>query len=277
MKRNKLANAQPTNGKRVIIYLRVSTDDQKNHGYGLDAQKEACTQYAVLKGYEVVDILSDEGLSGKLPMNERPSLMKAFTMCLTGQADGILCYAQDRLARDMSVWTSVRDAAMKASIRLETVKEGTDFTTKESQFMGDIHAAVAAQERRTIAERLYNGRRQRSIDDGLGSGRIPWGYTQKVQGTGKAQTVTIEIDKEAAKTINFILNEREKGTTYDVIAKRLRDNQDPMRNGSWNWTRGSVETIMRHERLYKTGIREWDDVKANDTWPILWKQSVETV
>ena len=271
MKRNKPTNTQPTNGKRVIMYLRVSTDDQKNHGYGLDAQRETCTQYAVLKGYEIIDILSDEGLSGKLAMNERPSLMKAFTMCLTGQADIILAYAQDRYARDMSVWTSVRDAAMKAHVRLETVKEGTDFAAQESQFMGDIHAAVASEERRTIAKRLYNGRRQRSKDDGLGSGRIPWGYTKIVHGTGKAQTVTIEIDEEVAKTINFILNEREKGTTYDEIADRLRYNQDTMRNGSWNWTRGSVETIMRHERLYKTGIREWDDVEASEAWPILYK------
>ncbi len=115
--------------------------------------------------------------------------------------------------------------------------------------MGDIHAAVASEERRTIAKRLYNGRRQRSKDDGLGSGRIPWGYTKIVHGTGKAQTVTIEIDNAVAKTINFILNKREKGTTYDEIADRLRYAQDTMRNGSWNWTRGSVETTMRHERL----------------------------
>jgi len=103
-------------GKRIIIYLRVSTDEQAQHGYGLDAQRENCTQFAQLVGYTVIDVVSDEGLSGTLPMSERPALQRAFTLCLTSQADIILAYAQDRYARSTGVWIAVRDAAMKASI-----------------------------------------------------------------------------------------------------------------------------------------------------------------
>ena len=47
-----------TNGhgpKRVILYARVSTDEQARSGYSLAQQIEALRKYATHEGYEVLD------------------------------------------------------------------------------------------------------------------------------------------------------------------------------------------------------------------------------
>ena len=52
--------------KKCGLYLRVSTDDQVREGFSLLEQKERLEMYCKLKGYEIVDYYTDEGISAKL-------------------------------------------------------------------------------------------------------------------------------------------------------------------------------------------------------------------
>ena len=69
-------------GKRAVIYLRVSGDEQAKEGYGLEDQEDKCTAYAREHGYTLVAVLRDEGLKGNQPISERPSLQQAIGTCL---------------------------------------------------------------------------------------------------------------------------------------------------------------------------------------------------
>jgi hypothetical protein len=57
-----------TNGhdskKKVILYARVSTDEQVRSGYSLAQQLEALRKYAAREGYEVLEEVTDPGQSG---------------------------------------------------------------------------------------------------------------------------------------------------------------------------------------------------------------------
>lgn len=55
----------------VIGYVRVSTDEQKESGLGLEAQKISILDYAKRLGLQVIKIFQDDGLSGSLPMHKR--------------------------------------------------------------------------------------------------------------------------------------------------------------------------------------------------------------
>ena len=46
--------------EKAVIYARVSTEEQAN-GYSLDAQLDACREYAQSKGYDVVEEYVDAG------------------------------------------------------------------------------------------------------------------------------------------------------------------------------------------------------------------------
>jgi DNA invertase Pin-like site-specific DNA recombinase len=51
--------------KRLIGYLRVSTDEQADSGAGLAAQEEQLRRAFEYEGWELVELVRDEGVSGK--------------------------------------------------------------------------------------------------------------------------------------------------------------------------------------------------------------------
>jgi site-specific DNA recombinase len=58
-----------TNGhgpKRVILYARVSTEEQARSGYSLAQQIEVLRQYAARERYEVLEEILDRSQSGAL-------------------------------------------------------------------------------------------------------------------------------------------------------------------------------------------------------------------
>jgi DNA invertase Pin-like site-specific DNA recombinase len=91
------------NKPKLVAYLRVSTIEQADKGYGLDVQREAITKAANQLGAQVVAWTADEGKSGTLDAEDRPGLTEALTLIRTGTADGLIVRDLDRLARSVSV------------------------------------------------------------------------------------------------------------------------------------------------------------------------------
>ena len=50
---------------RCGIYVRVSTDDQRDNGYSIDSQLRMIKEYCEKNEYNIVDIYNDAGHSGK--------------------------------------------------------------------------------------------------------------------------------------------------------------------------------------------------------------------
>ena len=51
--------------KKAGLYVRVSTERQVKEGYSIEAQKENLINFSNRQGFNIVDIYSDEGISGK--------------------------------------------------------------------------------------------------------------------------------------------------------------------------------------------------------------------
>ena len=63
----------------ALIYCRVSTEEQAEKGYSLDAQEKFCRDFAQNNGYKVISVYRDEGKSGKTL--GRPALKDALSKC----------------------------------------------------------------------------------------------------------------------------------------------------------------------------------------------------
>lgn len=59
--------------KRVAIYTRVSTLDQAENGYSLEAQEKVLRNWCSERGYEVSFLYSDRGISAK-DISHRPEM-----------------------------------------------------------------------------------------------------------------------------------------------------------------------------------------------------------
>jgi len=86
---------------RAVAYLRVSTEQQRDHGVSLEAQRAKVQAYAALYDVTLVSVIVDAGVSAKTL--DRPGLSEALSMLRTGKADALLVCKLDRLTR------SVRD------------------------------------------------------------------------------------------------------------------------------------------------------------------------
>lgn len=261
MGRPKKAPKRPNDGTRAVLYLRVSKEDGPTK-HGLDVQRDTCEAYAALKGYELVAVTSDDGVSGATPWEERAGLREAFRLCADGKADVILAYHQDRFARKMGVFEDIRDHALGGDVRLETA-DNRVITNHEDFITGDVLSLVAAIERRRISARFYAARRTRAKKDGRGSGVMPWGYRMD------STTGQPAIDDQAAAAIQLLLRMRADGKTYQTTADALNAAGYTTPRSGGRWTVGHVQGIERNAALYRTGLRRWDGVTAAETWPVI--------
>src|SRR5688572_4044244 len=98
-----------TNGAKTAIgYVRVSTQEQAPEGVSLDAQRDKLRAYCRLHAIKIIDIRSDEGISGSTL--ERPGLQAALQMLKRGRANTLIVAKLDRLSRSLrDVCTLVED------------------------------------------------------------------------------------------------------------------------------------------------------------------------
>ncbi len=83
----------------AVLYIRVSTLDQAEHGVSLDAQEQRLTAYAVACGLSVVAVLREEAISGTVPLAERPEGGVLVRMLKSGEAHHVVALKLDRLFR----------------------------------------------------------------------------------------------------------------------------------------------------------------------------------
>jgi len=80
---------------RLVAYVRVSREDERPEN-----QEYAIFKLATQRGWQVVEAVRDVGVSGALPPGERPGWRRVLD--LLSEADGVVVYALDRVAR--SLW-----------------------------------------------------------------------------------------------------------------------------------------------------------------------------
>jgi resolvase-like protein len=59
------------NSERVALYMRVSSEEQRDRET-IEIQREFLQEYCRLYGLEVAQVYADDGLSGTIPLHERP-------------------------------------------------------------------------------------------------------------------------------------------------------------------------------------------------------------
>lgn len=131
--------------KSAICYYRVSSVAQARTGLGLEAQREACRQFARAHGYEIVAEFEEvETGKGADALDKRPMLAKALGVARKLKCP-VLVAKLDRLSRDVAFISSL----MANRVPFIVAEYGPDVDA----FMLHIYAAVAEKERRMISER----------------------------------------------------------------------------------------------------------------------------
>lgn len=167
---------------RLVVYARTSAGTDWS-GDSLEAQAETCSAWAAGLGHEVVAVCRDQGLSGRLPVQQRPGLLDALVMLEDGLADGLIVHRIDRLARELHIQEAALAQAWKAGkhVRVFEAVEGEikrdDPEDPHRTFLRQVLGAAAQLERGLITARLQGGRRRKAAAGGwVGGHRLHGRY-----------------------------------------------------------------------------------------------------
>lgn len=163
---------EETKQKTAVGYTRVSTQRQAKKGESLLTQETAIKKFAELKGYELVEIYSDEGISGGT-VEGRPALTR-----LLASLDGIKClivYRLSRLGRNSRELLNNVNDLQKAGLEIVFTEDNIDLSTPHGRALLGILSSVVQLEREIIAETTVENKIARCKRNIPATGKIPWG------------------------------------------------------------------------------------------------------
>ncbi len=138
--------------QRMIAYLRVSTDEQAISGLGLEAQESTLRADITRRGYELVDVVRDDGISGSTL--DRPGLQGVLRRLAAGDgADGLIVAKLDRLTRSLRDFCELIDWLEEAGAALVMLEPDVDTSTASGRLLAHVMVAFAELERRMIGDR----------------------------------------------------------------------------------------------------------------------------
>jgi len=137
---------------RAVIYTRISTSAQST-----GIQLEALNEMVKRSGYDLVDTIQDEGVSGTKRGTDRSGMKKVMMMVNQRKVDVVLVYSVDRIGRKLSDVISIAEQFSDKGVGLIIHKNGIDTTTTHGKHMLSFFALIAEMERDFIASRVADG------------------------------------------------------------------------------------------------------------------------
>ena len=116
--------------KRVVIYARVSTLDQT-----VDNQLIELRDHCSKMGWEIVKEYVDEGLSGTLSREKRPSFNAMIKDGFRKKFDTVVCWDISRIGRSMKELIMFLSDMKDRGIGICSVRQGFDTSTSMGEIM----------------------------------------------------------------------------------------------------------------------------------------------
>jgi site-specific DNA recombinase len=208
-------NGHGAKPERVALLLRVSSEEQREKET-IELQEEFLEQYCGLYELEVAEIYRDDGVSGTIPLHERPEGRRLLEDAKEDKFGTVLLYKLDRLGRTLLVIVDAHDRLQEAGVALRSATEPIDTSTPSGRLIFQMLASFAEYERETIGERTRAGL-HRAYRNGKHIGRIPYGYTLGPDGA------SLEVVEDEAAIVREIISNIAAGATLYSEVKRLTD------------------------------------------------------
>ena len=166
---------------KIYGYTRVSTGRQATEGESLDVQMRQLEGYAAMHGWKLAAVFREEGISGSVPLAERPEGKRLLDKLRPG--DVVVASKLDRVFRSALDALQMVESFKAKGVALHLLDLGGDVSGNgmAKMFM-TVAAAFAEAERDRIRERVASVKAdQRKRGRYLG-GLVPYGFTVGAEG-----------------------------------------------------------------------------------------------
>src|SRR6516165_9846443 len=165
------------NGKRVGLYLRVSTGEQT-----VENQRQALTAACEARGWRIVAEFEDNGISGAKGRDSRPGFDRLLKAATQRKIDVVAAWSVDRLGRSLQDLVGFLAELNAVGCDLYLERQAVDTTTPAGRALFQMLGVFAEFERSIIQERVKAGL-ERARRHGTKSGK-PIGQPPLAPGQG---------------------------------------------------------------------------------------------
>ena len=191
--------------KRAVLYLRVSKNEQT-----IDNQRLELERVAAARGWKIVSVFKDEGISGAFGRGVRSQYDAMLKKGVQAQHDVVMAWDVSRLSRSLSDLVQTLEELHACGIDLYLHQQAIDTTTPAGKAMFQMCGVFAEFERGMLSARVKAG-----LNRAREQGRI-LGRPVKV-----ADIKKIRQDRENGETIRSI--SRKHNMSIGKVHKVLKD------------------------------------------------------
>ena len=220
------------------IYTRVSTDQQMNGGTSLDSQLQFGQQKAKSLAMDFEHHDERSASSSKDHLDNRPVIRELLARISEGEIKHIYIYSLDRLSRNTTTSTFIRETLRKNGCTLYTNTNETNLESHEQNLLFGIISEISQYENMLRKERLNHGKRVKARQGFWMGGPPPFGYK-------KSKINKLILDKEQSEWVESIFRWYSQGLSPKRIKHKLDGNVLTNR-GNPIWSYGSVEAILKN-------------------------------
>ena len=221
--------------KKVIGYVRVSSLIQKEKGNSIPNQISKIKSYCKLNEYELIDILSDDGISG-MSKSKRKDYLKLIDIISNKDIDGVVVNDLSRIGRKMSDVVEFIDSMKKKNIEFHTIKEGINNDSNVGCLIINILSSINQFEVEMLRNRISEVKQYKKSKN-LVYGNLIFGKTK--------DGVKLIDNVDELKVIKYMKNLRKRGYSYFKISDRLNQRNIKSKNGN-QWYGSGVRNVLSY-------------------------------
>ena len=236
--------------KNVIIYCRVSSDEQKMNT-SLAHQEEVLCDHCRKMGYNIVGIYKED-YSAKSRYLKRPELRAIYEYCKKhkGKIDLLLFLRWDRYSRNVGFAFDYKENFEKLGVEINALESHIDFTGTEWATLLSLYCGVAQTERAKISRRTKDGIRK-SLKEGKYVQKAPIGYLNQRVSLNETHLM---IDEKIAPVIEDVFKEIAKGIE---IVEKIRVRYSPLLkrvNGGYRTKDMAVTRSLKNQPISRSAF-----------------------
>lgn len=203
----------------VVGYLRVSTLEQAEFGFSLEAQEAEIRKYCKQNKLNLLGIYTDAGITGT-SIKERKDFQRMLTAISNAkdvygtEVNYVLIWKLSRLSRNMKDLVNTLDYLEKHNVYVKTITDGIDTSTQIGKNFIMFGGIMAEIERENIVTQCRLGMKQRAKEGNFNGGRV-LGY----KSNSNKELEIIEEEAEIVREIFRLFAEENWG--YKKIATHL--------------------------------------------------------
>ena len=233
-------------GNRAVAYVRVSTSRQADDGNSISNQDNRIRDYAKLRGLKLRsrDIVIDDGVSGGIPLWDRPAGGMLLDRIESGKYQHIITVKLDRLFRLVSDSLETIDYLHSEDIGdhiIDLNGQALDTSSSMGRFFITMMAALAEMERGLISERTQEGMAYLK-DNHLQFTGVIYGWDAKADGS------IVPNWKEQSLIDYMAWQMRTNGMSATSVARSLNKKGLTGKLGG-KWTANTVLRAVRNDYL----------------------------